>query len=150
MKAGLGRTRVVIEGVKPEIDCGRYPIKRTVGEKVVVEADAFTDGHDVIRCVLRFRPEGAADWEEAPMTPLVNDHWRGEFKMTQLGRYQYGLVGWVDHFQTWARDLRKRVEAGQDVAVDLLGGAGLIEEAVARAGGGDADRLRGWAASLRG
>jgi len=31
-----GRRRVVIEGVTPEIDGGRFPVKRVVGETVTV------------------------------------------------------------------------------------------------------------------
>src|SRR3954463_8861952 len=121
MRDDQGRARVVIEGVKPEIDCGRFSIKRTVGDRVVVEADTFTDGHDLIACVLRYRKEGGT-WAEAPMEPLVNDRWRGAFTVSELGRYQYTVHAWVDHFRTWARDLRKRVDAGQDVSVELLVG----------------------------
>ena len=149
MTEGLTRTRVVIEAVKPEIDAGRFPIKRTVGEKVIVEADAFTDGHDLIACVLRYRKETSRDWLEVPMTALVNDRWRGEFCVAELGRYHYSLAGWIDHFQTWSHDLGKRLDAGQDVAVELLVGANLIEEASARAPRDDAARLRHWAASAR-
>src|SRR5690606_38530034 len=113
-----GRSRVVIEGVYPEIDGGRFSIKRTVGEAVVVEADAYTDGHDAISLVLLHRRDGDEDWTEVPMAPLVNDRWRGEFQVTDLGRACYTLVGWVDRFKTWTRDLAKRLEAGQDVRVD--------------------------------
>ena len=129
-----GRRRVVIEGVEPEIDCGRFPAKRVVGEEVVVEADAFTDGHDAITCVLLHRAESETDWSATPMRPLVNDRWRGSFTVEALGRYRYALIAWVDHFKTWRRDLEKRVAAGQDVAADLLIGAALVEEAAARSG----------------
>jgi len=74
-----GRKRVIIEGVAPEIDGGRFPIKRTVGETVVVEADVFTDGHDSLSCVLQYRKAGETAWQEVPMRFLVNDRWRGEF-----------------------------------------------------------------------
>src|SRR5437899_937020 len=126
MKEALSRSRVVIESVTPEIDAGRFPIKRTLGEKVVVEADIFADGHDFLAAVLRYRKETAAEWLEAPISALVNDRWRGEFRVTQLGRYCYTLAAWVDHFQTWTHDLRKRLDAGQDVSVDLLIGANLV------------------------
>jgi starch synthase (maltosyl-transferring) len=118
--------RVVIEGVYPEIDCGRFPIKRTVSEAVAVEADAYTDGHDAITCVLLYRQESASAWSEVAMTPLVNDRWRAEFVPDTLGRYRYAVQAWVDHFKSWARDLAKRVEAGQEVTVDLKIGAGLV------------------------
>src|SRR5258708_22056698 len=114
-----GRRRVVIEGVSPEINEGRFPAKRAVGEKVTVEADIFADGHDALAAVLRYRHESASDWIEVPMAPLVNDRWRGEFAVTALGRYLFTLEGWVDHFETWRRQFFKRVEARQDVAVEL-------------------------------
>jgi starch synthase (maltosyl-transferring) len=153
MRDEAGRKRVVIEGVKPEIDGGRFPIKRTPGERVVVEADAFTDGHDAISCRLLFRREdGPSEWSEAAMTPLVNDRWRGELTVTEIGRWVYTVTAWVDHFKSWRRDLKKRVEAGQDVAVDLLVGAALVREAGGRARDAgrkaDARVLEGLAADL--
>ena len=133
MAAEAERQRVVIEGVEPEVDGGRFPIKRVVGERVTVEADVFADGHDSVCCVLLWRPEGDETWREAPMKALGNDRWRGELTVSALGRYRYSILGWVDHFRTWRRDLKKRVEAGQDVAVDLAIGAGYIEQAGKRA-----------------
>jgi len=145
-----GRERVVIEDVKPQIDGGRFPIKRTVGEKVVVEADVFVDGHDALSCVLLFRHEKDPRWSEGPMEFLVNDRWRAEFAVAELGRYQYCVQGWVDPFKSWQRDLRKRVEAQQqDIATDLLIGAELVFQAASRAASQDAHRLKELAASLR-
>src|SRR4051794_18427988 len=97
--------RVVIEGVKPEIDAGRFSIKRTVGEQVVVEADLFADGHDALSGRLLYRRAADTDWSEAPLTPLVNDRWRAAFRVAEVGHYCYTLEGWVDHFKTWSRDL---------------------------------------------
>jgi starch synthase (maltosyl-transferring) len=148
-KAGEGRRRVIIEGVRPEIDCGRFPIKRTVDESVVVEADVFGDGHDSVSCRLLWKHRAARSWREAPMAPLGNDRWRASFCTDQLGRYQYTIEGWVDHFLTWHRDMQKRVAAGQDVSVDLLIGAELVEAAAGRARGRDRDRLLQGAARLR-
>ncbi len=147
MKELEGRQRAVIEGVKPEIDGGRFPAKRAVGETVVVEADIFTDGHDELSAVLRYR-RGEQAWTEVPMEFLVNDRWRGSFQVSELGHYHYGLQAWVNHFKTWRRDLAKKTEAKQDVAVDLLVGAKLIDEAAARASGGKAETLKGWAKAL--
>jgi starch synthase (maltosyl-transferring) len=144
-----GRQRVVIEGVYPEINCGEYPIKRSIGEKVVVEADAFAEGHDMLSCALLYRKEDAGEWAEAPMLPLNNDRWRGEFTIREMGQYWYTVVGWVDHFLTWSTDLRKRVNAGQDVAVELLIGADWVERAVAVAEGPDAEQLARAAERMR-
>src|SRR2546422_7658185 len=112
-----GRRRVVIEGVQPEVDCGRFAIKRTVGEDVVVEADAFTDGHELVGAVLLYRKDADRGSTEVPMEPLVNDRWRGSFRVDAVGRYRYTIRAWVDRFGTWRQDLQKRVEAGTGRAV---------------------------------
>ena len=150
VESGKARKRVIIEGVKPEIDGGRFPIKRTVGDRLRVEADIVTDGHDVIAAHLLFRREQDADWQAAPMQPLVNDRWQGEFPVQELGRYRYALQAWVDCFRTWQRDLMKKVDAGQDVAVELLVGAGFIEEVQGRAPKAAARKLGEWTTILRG
>jgi starch synthase (maltosyl-transferring) len=144
-----GQRRVVIERVSPEIDCGRFPIKRVVGEAVVVEADVFADSHDQVTCQVLYSRGGDKEWQSSPMTPLGNDRWRGAFSVAKAGRYEYTIEGWIDRFQTWRDGLAKRIAAGQDVHVDLLIGAELIEAAAARATGEDAGRLRQWARRIR-
>jgi starch synthase (maltosyl-transferring) len=148
--AGLdGRVRVVIEGVTPIVEGGRYPVKRVLGEAVVVEADAFTDGHDALACRLAFRHADDKEWQEVPMRPLGNDRWRGAFRVDRLGRYQYTVLAWVDHFLSWRHDFARRIEA-EDIAIAALVGAHLIDEAAKRASGEDADRLLRWAERLAG
>ncbi|MFH1169708.1 MAG: maltotransferase domain-containing protein, partial [Chloroflexota bacterium] len=141
--------RVVIEGVKPEIDCGRFPIKRIAGDTVTVEADIFADGHDALSAVLLYRREGEKGWSEAPMVFLVNDHWRGSFTVSEPGRYRYTITGWIDRFMTWRQDLQKKLEAGQDLSADLLAGARLVAGAVKRAPPPEAATLREWAEKLQ-
>jgi starch synthase (maltosyl-transferring) len=143
-----GRRRVVIAEVEPEIDGGRYAIKRTTGEQVVVEAAAFADGHDLVRAVLRYRHESETNWHEVVMEPLGQDRWLGAFVVNQLGRYCYTLQAWVDRYDTWCRDMRKRIDADQDVTVELLVGAQLVREAARRATGADAARLEEAATAL--
>jgi starch synthase (maltosyl-transferring) len=146
--ASVAPSRVVIEHVTPEVDQGRYAVKRVTGETVMVEADIFTDGHDAVSGILLHRREGEADWTETPMLPLGNDRWTATFTVSELTRYGYRLSAWVDRFKTWSRDLAKRLEAGQPVEVDLLSGVALVEEAAKRARGPDAARLRHYARSL--
>jgi starch synthase (maltosyl-transferring) len=143
------RKRVIIEGVTPEIDGGRYPIKRTVGQKVEVGADIFADSHDDLAAVLLYRREKEPQWVEVPMAFVVNDRWEGSFAVNEMGRYVYTLQGWVDHFKTWQHDLVKKVNANQEVSVELLAGAEMIEDAASRSSGGDAKRLQEWAAALK-
>jgi starch synthase (maltosyl-transferring) len=144
-----GRRRVVIESVTPEIDSGQFPAKRTIGERVTVEADLFADGHDALACVLRWRHESSQLWSDVPMVPVVNDRWRGEFMVSELGRYYYTIQGWVDAFETWSRQFAKRVEAGQDITLELEVAARMIEAAAPRADGSDSNRLMAYAAAIR-
>ncbi len=144
-----GRNRIVIEALKPEIDCGRFPIKRTEGEEVAVEADILAEGHDAITGVLLYRHEGDSNWTEVPLEPLLNDRWRASFQVTKLGTYRYTVQAWVDSFRTWYRDLAKRIEADEDLPVDFAIGAGLVEEAAGRAPEAIRRQLREWAMALR-
>ena len=141
--------RAVIDAVRPEVDCGRFPIKRAAGERVVVEADAFTDGHDRIVCLLRHRRKGRGRWRETPMAPRGNDVWRGEFLVEAPGRYQYGVTAWVDRFLSWQHDFERRVERS-DIAAALPAGALLLEAAAERARGRDRKHLQDIASALAG
>jgi starch synthase (maltosyl-transferring) len=133
-----GRRRVVIEGISPAVDGGRFPAKRTVGDQVRVEADIFTDGHDAIAALLRAHREDSDEWLEIPMRALVNDRWEAGFRVTELGRYGFKVEAWVDHFETWRRDLLKRIQAETDAVVDYKIGAELVAAAAGRAAGADA------------
>ena len=141
--------RVVIENVQPQVDCGRFPIKRIVGDRVKVTADIFADGHDVLHAVLRHKPAAHPDWQEIPMEPQPNDLWQGEFRVTTQGRHLYTLQAWTDRFQSWSRDLAKKFEAAQDISVDILVGVQLIEATAARTTGKDKIVLAAAAAELR-
>jgi starch synthase (maltosyl-transferring) len=140
--------RPAIEGVEPEIDAGRYPIKRTVGENVVVQADVFVDGHDVLSAVVLYRPDSEDKWREAPMRFVDNDRWQGQFRIAAQTTHFYTIEAWVDPFQTWLRGLIKKYEAGQDVALDVRVGAEMAQDASKRAAGIDARNLADLAAKL--
>ncbi|HSE82937.1 MAG TPA: alpha-1,4-glucan--maltose-1-phosphate maltosyltransferase [Thermodesulfobacteriota bacterium] len=145
-----GRRRVVIENVKPEIDCGHFPIKRIIGEKVVVEADIFTDGHDSVSAALLYKEENGDEWEEVAMEFVVNDRWEAQFTVGKIGVYLYTVEAWVDHFKTWQKGLQKKFDAGQDLKVDILIGAGYVKDAVKRAPKkGDKEKLSYFAETLQ-
>ena len=137
-----GHRRVVVECVQPQIDCGEFAIKRVVGESVVVEANVFADGHDQVACHLLYWCECDKVVHSAPMEPVGNDRWRGEFPVLRVGRYGYTIEGWIDRFKTWRDDLTKRIAAGQEVHVDLLIGAQIVQDVAARSTGKDADLFR--------
>ena len=143
------RQRVVIENVYPEIDGGRFPVKRTAGQTVRVEADIHTDGHDLIAAFLLYRESDRPTWSETPMIPTGNDRWAGVFRVDAVGRTVYTLQAWVARFLSWQRDLSKKMEAGQEVSVDILVGALLAEDAAKRAKGADRRKLLAFARSIR-
>jgi starch synthase (maltosyl-transferring) len=144
-----GRHRVIIEGVEPQIDAGRFPIKRVAGEVVRVEADVFCDGHDAVAGVVLYRFQEQTRWLETPLRPLPNDHWFAEFPVERIGEYRYTIEAWVDYFLSWRRDLLKRLAAGSDTVVDYQIGADLLSGAASRARRADRARLHEWARALR-
>ncbi|HEY4057508.1 MAG TPA: alpha-1,4-glucan--maltose-1-phosphate maltosyltransferase [Kofleriaceae bacterium] len=130
----VDRARAVVLAVRPEIDGGRYPVKRVVGEELAIEADIVGDGHDVVRALLRDRPAGVSEWREMELVLGKDDVWRATISDLALGRHVYTVTAWIDAFATWRRGLERKIAAGVDVSVELLDGALLIEDAYKRSG----------------
>ncbi len=162
MKPTEGRRRVVIEEIEPQVNGGRYPSKRVLGEQVTVTAAVFSDGHDHVGARLLYRHSSEKKWQETRFTALPNDLWTADFSADQLGTWVFTVEGWVDHFDTWISDLGKRLAAQpdpheptqqisepQDIPLQLLIGADLLDEAAGRAKAADAKRLKGGADDLR-
>ncbi len=141
--------RVIIETVSPTVDDGRFPAKAIDGETIRVRADIFADGHDHLSALVLHRAPGEKTWSEIPMRPLTNDRWEAAVGIKGLGPHVFTLAAWADHFKTWRADLRKRLDAGQDITVDLQIGADLLRQAASRAGKKDAAALRSWASKLK-
>jgi starch synthase (maltosyl-transferring) len=125
-----GRNRVIIENVHPEIDHGKFPVKRVLGDKVEVAADIFCDGHDHIRAELLYKHADDADWTFVSMEKGVNDRWKGSFSIKKQGIYHYSLRSWVDRTETWHHDILKKIDAGVDIGSDLAVGRQIIERVV--------------------
>src|SRR5450631_377045 len=142
-----GRVRAVIDAVLPAVDGGRFPIKRIAGEAVEIEAQCFTDGHDKLRVVLRWQRTGARDEYEVEMKPHANDVWLAEFTPPRADRYRYTVMAWVDHFESWRRELERRTDPA-DIRMALQVGSALIDQAAIRAKGSDAAILTEWSAQL--
>jgi starch synthase (maltosyl-transferring) len=148
-----GRRRVIIESASPEVDGGAFPAKRVAGDVVIVEADIFADGHDLISAIVLEKQDSEKQWREVRMRPLVNDRWRAEFPVKELGFHRFTIEAWIDHFLTWHRDLRKRVDGGateDELQVQLLIGLGYIKAAAARAGARDRRKLETFIAGIEG
>ncbi|HEX8360992.1 MAG TPA: alpha-1,4-glucan--maltose-1-phosphate maltosyltransferase [Longimicrobium sp.] len=133
--------KVVIEDVTPQLDCGRYAIKREVGDTVEVRADIFKEGHDAIAAAIWYRPEDEEEWREAPMKFWDNDRWTGSFTPDRNCRWHYTVVAWTDVFGTWQSDLRKKYDAGQEVVLELFEGAQLVARSAAAAPAGEREAI---------
>lgn len=136
---------MIIEAASPEVDGGAFPAKRVIGDVVFAEADIFADGHDLISAVVLHRHDSEKEWREVQMRLLANDRWRAELTVEALGFHRFTIEAWIDHFLTWHRDLKKRVDGGateDDLRVQLQIGLEYIRAAAARAGSRDRRKLR--------
>ncbi len=139
-----GRQRVVIENIYPELQEGRFPVKRVAGESVEVYADIFADGHDLLSAVLMYRHEKQRKWREVRMEELGNDRWKGRFPVAREGIYFYTVSGWIDHARSWLHDVRAKADDGQSVEVELQMGLLYLEEALDKAIGSYKEELQGY------
>ena len=142
-----GRVRAVIENVTPSVDGGRFAAKCIAGDRVVIEADCFADGHDVVAARLLWRRDEEAQWRLQPMAALGNDRWRAEFVPEAPGRYRYTVQAWVDRFLSWRHDFERRIDE-TDLRLAASSGAALAAQAAERGSGDTAARLSDWAQRL--
>ncbi len=140
-----GRKRIIIEKVEPEINGGQFAIKRISGDKVLVRADIYADGHDEVSAFLLYRGPEKKEWRELAMQPVGNDRWEGVFSVDDIGMYYYTIRGQIDHYLTWLKDLEKRINAGVNIETDLLIGAEYINNNAERSKGEGKKRLKEWA-----
>jgi starch synthase (maltosyl-transferring) len=145
------RPRIQIQGVEPQVDCGRYPVKSTVGDSVEVTATVFRDEDHVLGAAVRSRPPGARFWVQSPMEPLGNDAWRGSFAVDRCGRWEFQVEAWVDRVASYQDELRRRIAGGQaDLVSELVEGAQLlgvpsldVDDALAAPAGDRSELTRG-------
>ncbi|HQO29227.1 MAG TPA: DUF3416 domain-containing protein, partial [Accumulibacter sp.] len=142
--------RVIIEAVKPQIDGGRYPIKRVIGEKVYVSADIYKEGHDKLAAVLKVRPVGDKDWQESPMTQGDNDYWYGEFTVNSIGHWEYTIEAYAERYLSWVDEISKKNLPGANIGSELLEGLAILKQAAAKAQKDDRQRMESIIAALEG
>ncbi len=140
---------MAIERVEPDVDRGRFAVKRVVGDVVRVAADIVCDGHDELHCVLHVRHGDTGQWTALPMTCVGNDQWEAVFTVDRIGLWQYTVTSRVDLFVTWRRDLARREEAGEALRLELLTGADMVTAAAHRASAAEARELEQFAIELR-
>jgi starch synthase (maltosyl-transferring) len=117
MEINESRYRIIIEGVSPEVDGGRFPARSIVGDTVNVEADIYADGHDALSASLLYRRENEAGWTETPLRHLGNDRWQGSFITREMGNYVFTITAWVGRFQSSRRDRQYAVTYPRELVV---------------------------------
>ena len=132
---------IIIESVQPEVNSGRYPIKREVGDRLEVSADIFKEGHDVLTAVLRYRTIKETTWHETVMSHVDNDRWSGHFDLKENTRYLYTIGSFTNTFESWRQEAIKKSQAGERIESELLEGRALVERAAKRAMEQDQARL---------
>jgi starch synthase (maltosyl-transferring) len=138
--------------VTPQLDGGRFAVKRVLGDSFEVGADIFRDGHDLIKAQVRYRSNEDADWRASPLVyDFDSDRWSGGFPLDAIGSWKFTVDAWTDRFGSWRSDLQKKLDAGQDVTPELLEGAAMVDKAARRARFGDArSTLERWSTLLAG
>lgn len=136
------KSRIVIENIQPQINCGDYPVKRVVDEIVQVNADIFGDGHDIIQASVFYKHHKQKNWNEARMCPGNNDHWEGIFSVEKQGTYQFYIQGWEDHGLNWHHGIVKKIQDGQHVKSELLEGAELLKPMLKKCTKSEAELLK--------
>ncbi len=123
-----GQQRVFIENIKPQVNGGQFPVKRVIGDNFKVTADIYCDSHDVLSAEVLYKYSDDKEWQHTEMEYVINDTWKGEFRLSGLGSCLYTVNAWVDHFKSWHRDILKKIDAAVDFEVDLQIGALIIQQ----------------------
>jgi len=144
------RRRTAIDRVTPDVDGGRFAVKRIVGDLVVVTADIVCDGHDELDCRLHVRHGETGQWTALPLECTGNDAWRGSFTVDRIGAWSFFITARPDPFATWLRDLGRREQAGESLGPELAAGAALLTAAAHAAPAADAEEMARWAGRIRG
>ena len=141
--------RLVIECVTPELDAGRYPVKRIVGDLCEIGADIYKDGHELLAGHVRYRVPNDSGWRFTSLSYVVDDdRWYATLPLDRIGQWEFTVEAWTDLFGSWRSDLGKKVKAGQAIGSELLEGAALIRDAARRSKFGEGRKSLETAASL--
>lgn len=132
---------ILILDVQPVVDCGRWPVKREVGDTLEVTADILKDGHDKLAARVLWRIKGRPGWQSEPMAYQDNDRWIGRVLLVENARYEFTIEAWPDAYETWRDDITKKRKAGQAVPVEIVEGRLLLNGALPRLQGTDRERM---------
>jgi len=126
----LNQSRIVIENIKPQINCGDVFIKRVIDETVNVTSDVLVDGHDILQASVLYKHKSEKTWKETRMHHVNNDEWQAKFQVQKQGFYAYKIQGWVDYLLNWQYGIGRKIDDHQHVKSELLEGAELLKPLV--------------------
>jgi starch synthase (maltosyl-transferring) len=132
LRAATKAPRIVIENVTPRVEGGPFAAKRIVGETVIVEADIYMDGHDVLGAELLWKAAGQKNWNRTPMTPLPNDRWQAAMTPQRVGRWLFTVEAWHDELATVRHAMKLKREANVDISVEIAEEKVLVEAGAPR------------------
>ena len=118
--------RIAIEHIAPAVDDGKFAAKRTVGERFIVSADIFMDGHEHLAASVLVRAADEKQWHRIPMHHHDNDRWQATLSLTRLGRHYFCIEAWSDVYETYRDGLKKKHAAGVNVQLELEEGRMLV------------------------
>ena len=127
LELAIAAPRVAIESVEPSVDGGRFQVRARAGADLIIGADVFCDGHDMLAVLVQWRALDDVSWREAPMTLTLNDRYQGAIKLERQGRYEYQVVAFVDRFGSWLKDTGKKRAAALDLSLEVMEGCLLVE-----------------------
>lgn len=139
------RDYTIIHSVTPDLDQGKYYIKRIPGEDVAVSAVIFYNDNELVRASILYKKESDKKWKEIPMKLISADKWEGRFIVESEGFYQYKIEAWVDHLATWYHRLQLKHKTGRHLEASLATGAILLQKAAGQAEKEKAAQMRQWA-----
>jgi starch synthase (maltosyl-transferring) len=122
--------RIAIEAITPKVDDGQFPVRRIIGDSLVIEADLITDGHDKIAAEIMWRSADESEWRQSPMTLVTNDRWVGNVALSRIGQYVYRVVAWKDFYASFVDEITKKHNAGISIHLELQEGILLLREAL--------------------
>ena len=137
----LKAPRVAIEHVTPCVDGGAFPIKRVIGQAITVEADVFTDGHDMVAAELLWKAADEKNWTRVPCEALGNDRWRAAFNPRRIGRHLFTIEGWRDDYASLCHEIEVKHKAGVGIALELTEARHYLEQVAAKAAPDDKSAL---------
>ena len=114
--------RIVIEDIRPQVDCGQFTTRAVAGETVPVEATIFRDGHnEVVAAAVRLTGPGDRRGQLIPLTEVNHGlhHWRGQMTLPRSGAWSFTIEAWTDEVATWRNGTQKKLDAGRDISMEL-------------------------------